>query len=239
MRSTQASYASFALHIFGAMMGWTVGVIVSSAFGLASTMPKLHVGAVASGMGLSGCITFAVWMVSSHVIFEYDRAGVIMSIWILLVSASLFCFATLTIFIIFWKSRIRAEHFEEHQSLTSKKKFRQLSCLFDDFKCEEINDTKVVIIEPERNGRLTYRELLWELSGNVTLRFFIFFQTLIVFPNIGPVEWNDTPLVADICTVSRYTSFSIKQLGMVDLLYTNKPLTTLLSLVLDKSLAIK
>lgn len=192
-------------------MGFTVGIIVSSAFGIASLLPKLYVGAVASGMGFAGLITFSIWMLSSHAIFYYDIVGVSTSIWILLGFSCCISFLSLVLFLVLMKTRWIVEFFEEQISLSSfkRKSITQFSRKIDDPEVDGADDN-VVMDDPKCYERLGFWGVVWEVSGNVTARFFIFFETLIVFPSIGPVGWKDSPVIADISMVGlRYNMVTI------------------------------
>lgn len=183
------------LHVFGVAMALAAGTIVSAGFGLAASLPKLQVGAVASGMGFAGLLSFTMWMLARHLIFNQDISGVKSAIWTLLGFAAFICVIAIVSFVAFLKTRWVVEFFEE-QRLISKKDEEQLgdSELKDDPKCYE---------------RLGSFGIIWEISGNVTLRFLIFFQTMVVFPNIGPVGWNDSPVIADIAIVSLRSTFEV------------------------------
>lgn len=173
-------------------MGFVVGITVSSAFGIASFLPKLYVGAVAAGMGFAGLITFSLWMLGSHAVFEYDAIGVRSSIWMLLGCSAGISFLALVLFFIFMRSGWVLDFFEEQRLLSEAKAFTQQT-----YNGKMVEDES----DPKSYERLGFWGIAWEVSGNVTCRFLIFFETLVVFPSIGPVGWTDTAVVKDIATV--------------------------------------
>lgn len=192
-------------------MGLSVGLAISSAFGLAAATPKLYVGFVGAGTGLAGLPPFALWMILAHGVFKgyANRDGVIKSIWIVLGFASFLSFSTLTFYLIISKSPRFSHYFEKIDSPSGKETFEE-SMELGKAETSAVATTG----DLKTYERIGFRGIVWQTSVNLLWRFIIFYQTMLVFPTIGPLSWGVSPLVKDVCVVRHTIDMStIRGLG--------------------------
>lgn len=205
-----AATASLAFHLYCAVLGICVAMTVSGSIAIASSLPKLYVTGVASGMGLAGILSFGLWMVMSHGLFNgKDLARVLTATWILFGFAAAFAIGTMVLLVVFAHRPWVTDLFVADQLLdpdvsrsrglfTRVRSFARLR-----YTARNDDDVEAEKKDAKPPTPLQLSAILRTVAGNVTLRFFIFFQTLLVFPAIGPLAWNDSLLIADISVVRR------------------------------------
>lgn len=144
-------------------------------FGFASVFPRNYVGAACFGLGLSGLLSFSLWMMLSKLIFDMTPAGVKAACWLYFSLATLVNVAAG----VFFYSALRkpwaiasVQHAKEERSA---KKQRESA-------------------GPARSKWNVFKDASEQIF-NVS---FTLWLTLMMFPNVAPFAWGRSVVEADM-----------------------------------------
>lgn len=200
---SQAWQAAWLFHVYAVCVGCSVGIGISSAVGIAASTPRLYVGFVGAGLALGGLPPWLVWLVAKYGVFSaYSRDGVIKPMWLMLSLSISVCAFTLALYLFLTRSIRFSSYFEkmEPPSVKETPESVELAEAATNRESEASAANNLKTYE-----RLGFWGVMWETKCQHLWRFIIFYQTMMVFPSIGPLSWklppSIKPLINDICIV--------------------------------------
>eukprot|EP01055_Gregarina_sp_Pseudo9_P005610 Gregarina_sp_Pseudo_9__5609@NODE_769_length_2238_cov_44_051387_g724_i0_p1_GENE_NODE_769_length_2238_cov_44_051387_g724_i0NODE_769_length_2238_cov_44_051387_g724_i0_p1_ORF_typecomplete_len442_score92_55Nucleoside_tran/PF01733_18/1_7e43B12D/PF06522_11/0_64B12D/PF06522_11/1_9e03DUF2244/PF10003_9/1_1e03DUF2244/PF10003_9/3_2DUF3827/PF12877_7/2DUF3827/PF12877_7/8_8e02_NODE_769_length_2238_cov_44_051387_g724_i02161541 len=164
---TEAARAGL-LHALYFLAGVSNGFFQSIGYSLGGAMPYIYTGAVAAGNGLSGLVTFAIWMIVKSV----DATAVMRNLWILMaIGAAVVAASIFVVLALYRRPEVRAKITADNAAMMASK-----------------NDPDAP----------SYWSLLKQSWPMVLVVFITFFYTLAFFPNVGPIRWSGTGSKLDV-----------------------------------------
>eukprot|EP01053_Blabericola_migrator_P012374 Blabericola_migrator_1__12373@NODE_776_length_6565_cov_52_387504_g552_i0_p1_GENE_NODE_776_length_6565_cov_52_387504_g552_i0NODE_776_length_6565_cov_52_387504_g552_i0_p1_ORF_typecomplete_len442_score46_63Nucleoside_tran/PF01733_18/2_2e03Nucleoside_tran/PF01733_18/1_8e41DUF5527/PF17665_1/1e03DUF5527/PF17665_1/3_9e03DUF5527/PF17665_1/0_058Trp_oprn_chp/PF09534_10/5_2e03Trp_oprn_chp/PF09534_10/4_9e02Trp_oprn_chp/PF09534_10/0_05Trp_oprn_chp/PF09534_10/5_4e03VirB8/PF04335_13/0_16Ferlin_C/PF16165_5/8_3e len=150
------------LHVLYFLAGLANGGMQSFGYALSGAMPYVYTGAVSAGNGLSGLITFAVWMIVQHV----GNPTVMRNLWALMIVGFVIVVASIIIVLVLYKR--------------------------PEVKGKIDADNAAMAVSKNDPSAPSYFELLKHGWPMVLSVFAVFYCTLAFFPNVGPIRWSST-----------------------------------------------
>lgn len=209
-----------------AFLGIFVALPLSAALGLSSNKKDIDLKCLAAGFGLSGSLSFGLWMALAHGIFGLNTRG-----------QARYCIVTLygfascfAVFALFQYSVLVKR--QSRTPLKSNSTSEKSACLPaavtsspDDLvtvkSCRSVTEGSTVIGSHETTQSSTgiaptedkeddsdYAILLRKCWKVEFFRFFIFYQSFLAFPHIGPESWKP-PMLAGSVIVGSFQIFDI------------------------------